>query len=77
MTTAVLRGRAASAARQRDDFKDEVHSLRAEAAEDAWHMADPARRLRESAVRDGRFADLQDASALMARIQRMARRSTR
>jgi hypothetical protein len=74
VTTEVLRGRAASAARERDELRDEVHSLRAEAREDAWHMVDPAKRLRESAIRDGRFHDFQDANVLVARIERLARR---
>lgn len=52
----------------------EIASLRAESLVDARHMADPANRLRESAIRDGRFNDFADASALCHRIERMARR---
>ena len=68
------RGRASLAVRARDVLREEVHALRAEAADDAWHMSDPAQRLRQSAIRDGRFADYADANALVARIARMARR---
>lgn len=69
-----IRGRESVTVRQRDTLREEVHALMAEAAEDALHMIDPARRLRESAIRDGRLADYQDATALLARIHRMQRR---
>lgn len=67
-------GRASALMQERDDLRDEVHSLKAEAIEDGWHMVDPARRLRESAIRDGRFHDFQDANVILGRVQRMARR---
>ena len=67
-------GRASVAARMRDVLKEEVHALRAEASEDAWFMRDPASRLRESAIRDGRLSDYADATALLARVERMRRR---
>lgn len=57
-----------------DEAQMELTALRSEARADALHMADPARRLRESAMRDGRFSDFHDASALVARVERMARR---
>ena len=67
-------GRASVAARMRDVLKEEVHALRDEASRDALFMRDPAARLRESAIRDGRFHDYQDAVALLARVERMRRR---
>lgn len=59
---------------QWDEAQMEIASLRAESLVDAKHMADPAHRLRESAIRDGRFSDFQDAAALCHRIERMSRR---
>lgn len=77
MTTPVrgaTTGRASAIQRQRDDLLDEVTSLRAEVQQDHWHMEGPAHRLRESAMRDGRLADYQDATVIVARVERMGRR---
>lgn len=62
---------------QWDEAQMEIASLRADSREDAWHMTDPAKRLRESAIRDGRFHDFQDANVLVARIERISRRGRR
>lgn len=72
--TAGVSGRASALMQERDDLRDEAFSLKAEAREDAFHMIDPAKRLRESAMRDGRFYDYQDANVLVARVERIARR---
>lgn len=67
-------GRTSALQQRHYDLLDDWTSLLAEVNEDGRLLAAPAKRLRESALRDGRFNDYQDATAILARSERMGRR---